>query len=273
MMRLITRSIGCAGAAVAVVVASLSAQQPPPEFDQAAVERGQQLLSGECGFCHGANARGGSSGPDLTRSALVQTDEAGKQIGEFLRVGRPDRGMPAFNLTDAQVSDLATFLHSAIRANINRRAYRILDILVGDAVAGEAFFNGAGRCATCHSPQRDLRGVGAKYDPPTLQNRMVLPRGSVTRPGTPAPPPHADRNAVTATVTAPGGTITGALVRLTDFDIVIYDAASGQMRSWLRNGDTPKVVVSDPLQAHVDLLSKWTDADMHNVTAYLASLK
>src|SRR5262245_181693 len=267
-------TIGCAAAAAAVLVASLAAQQPAPELDQAAVERGQQLLSTECGFCHGANARGGSSGPDLTRSALVQTDEGGKQIGEFVRAGRPDRGMPAFALTDAQVSDLATFLHAAIRANINRRDYRILDILVGDAKAGEAFFNGAGRCATCHSPQGDLRGVGAKYDPPTLQNRMVLPRGTVTPRGTPAPPPHADRNAVKATVTAPGGEpVTGAIVRLTDFDVVLYDPASGQMRSWLRNGDTPTVVVTDPLQAHVDLLAKWTDADMHNVTAYLASLK
>lgn len=274
MMRVATRTIACAAAAIVTIAARLAAQQPAPEFDPAAVERGQQLLSTECGFCHGANARGGSSGPDLTRSPLVQTDDGGRQIGEFLRVGRPDRGMPAFNLTAAQLSDLATFLHSSIRANINRRGYKILDILVGDARAGEAYFNGAGRCATCHSPQRDLRGVGAKYDPPTLQNRMVLPRGSVLPPGAPAPPAHADRNALTATVTPPGGTpITGALVRLTDFDVVLYDTRSGETRSWLRSGDTPKVVVTDPLQAHVDQLSKWTDADMHNVTAYLASLK
>src|SRR5262249_43981796 len=110
MKPLRARSVACAAAAVASVVASLAAQQPTPEFDPAAVERGQQVLSTECGFCHGANARGGSSGPDLMRSALVQTDEGGKQIGEFVRAGRPDRGMPAFALTDAQVSDLATFL-------------------------------------------------------------------------------------------------------------------------------------------------------------------
>jgi cytochrome c oxidase cbb3-type subunit III len=273
MMPMIVRTIGCAGAAI-VLVAGLSAQPPAPDVDQAAVERGQQLLSTECGFCHGANARGGSSGPDLTRSALVQTDEGGRQIGEFLRAGRPDRGMPAFNFTDAQAADLAAFLHSAIRANANRRGYRILDVLVGDAKAGEAFFNGAGRCATCHSPARDLRGVGAKYDAPTLQNRMVLPRGSVTAPGTPPLPAHIDRNALKVTVSTPGGDpVTGAIVRLTDFEVILYDAASGEMRSWLRNGDTPKVVVSDPLQAHVDQLPKWTDADMHNVTAYLASLK
>src|SRR6185295_1438120 len=241
MMRVATRTIACAAAAIVTIAARLAAQQPAPEFDPAAVERGQQLLSTECGFCHGANARGGSSGPDLTRSPLVQTDDGGRQIGEFLRVGRPDRGMPAFNLTAAQVSDLATFLHSSIRANINRRGYKILDVLVGDAKAGEAYFNGEGRCATCHSPQRDLRGIGAKYDPPTLQNRMVLPRGGVTAPNAQPEPAHLDRNAIKATVTTAGGeSVTGAIVRLTDFDVAVYDAASGQTRTWLRNGDTPK---------------------------------
>jgi cytochrome c oxidase cbb3-type subunit III len=271
MIRLVTTTLACAAIAV---VATVSAQQPPPEFDPAAVERGQQLLAAQCGFCHGANARGGSSGPDLTRSALVQTDEAGRQLGQFLRVGRPDRGMPAFDFTDAQMADLAVFLHSAIRANANRKAYRILDVLVGDAKAGEAYFNGEGRCATCHSPQRDLRGIAAKYDPPTLQNRMVLPRGGATAPNTQPEPAYLDRNAIKATITTAGGeSITGAVVRLTDFDVAIYDSASAQTRTFLRSGETPKVVVTDPLQAHVDHLAKWTDADMHNVTAYLAGLK
>jgi len=271
MIRPVTTTIVCVAVAIA---ANLSAQPPAGEFDPAAVERGQQLLSTQCGFCHGANARGGSSGPDLTRSALVQTDEGGTQLGQFLRVGRPDRGMPAFDFTDAQMADLAVFLHSAIRANANRRAYRILNVLVGDAKAGEAYFNGEGRCATCHSPQRDLHGIGAKYDPPTLQNRMVLPRGAVAAPNRPPEPAHLDRNAIKATVTIAGGeSITGAVVRLTDFDVAIYDPASGQTRTWLRSGDAPRVVVTDPLQAHVDQLAKWTDADMHNVTAYLAGLK
>jgi cytochrome c oxidase cbb3-type subunit 3 len=75
-------------------------------------------------------------------------------------------------------------------------------------------------------------------------------------------------------VTTPSGeTASGALVRLTDFEVTLFEASSGRMRSWLRNGDVPKVVVTDPLQAHVDQLTKWTDADMHNMTAYLASLK
>jgi mono/diheme cytochrome c family protein len=268
------------GAFTAVLLATfgLGAEQPraeQPRFDQAVVDRGQALLASQCGFCHGSNARGGSGGPDLTRSALVQSDESGKQLGEFLRVGRPDRGMPKFELSDAQISDLATFLHSTIYLAANRRLYRILDIVTGDPKRGEAFFNGAGRCSSCHSPAGDLKGIGSRYEAATLQGRFLLPRGG--RSGGPAQPPqpaYMDRNALKATVTDQSGrSTTGGLVRLTDFDVVIYDAAAGQLRSWLRNGDAPKVVVNDPLQAHVDMIPKWTDEEMHNMTAYLVSLK
>ena len=254
----------------------LSAQQQAltPVTDTAAVERGQKLHVDQCGFCHGANARGGSGGPDLTRSLVVQTDEGGTQLAEFLAAGRPDKGMPKFDMPRAQVSDLAAFLHQAIYANSNRRLYKILDILVGDARAGEAYFNGAGRCSSCHSPTGDLKSVGAKYEPATLQGRLLLPRGRERAPGSAPVPLYADPTAIKATVRlASGETAGGGLVRLTDFEVTIYDAASGRTRSWLRTGDVPKVVVTDPLQAHVDHLVKWTDTEMHNMTAYLAGLK
>jgi mono/diheme cytochrome c family protein len=263
-------------AALLLLARSSAAQQQAltPVTDTAAVERGQQLLVAQCGFCHGANARGGSGGPDLTRSTLVQADEGGKQLGEFLATGRPDKGMPKFDMPPAQVSDLASFLHSAIYQNSNRRLYKILDIVVGDAKAGEAYFNGAGRCSSCHSPSKDLKGVGAKYEPAALQGRLLLPRGRERSPGSPPVPLYTDPTALTVTVTPPSGEpVSGGLVRLTDFEVTLYDAGAGHMRSWLRNGDTPKLVVVDPLQAHMDHLSKWTDADMHNMTAYLASLK
>lgn len=268
-------SAGCALLVVltaSVLVAQQQALTPPG--DAAAVERGQRLHVQECGFCHGANARGGSSGPDLTRSVIVQNDENGRQLGEFLQVGRPDRGMPRFDMPAAQVSDLAAFLHAAIYLNSNRRLYKILDILVGDAKAGEAYFAGTGRCGSCHSPAGDLKGVGAKYEPVALQGRLLLPRGRVVPPGAPPVPLYAQPTAIRATVTTPAGeSATGGLVRMTDFDITIYDTATGTTRSWLRNGDVPNVVLTDPLQAHVDQLTKWTDADMHNMTAFLASLK
>jgi cytochrome c oxidase cbb3-type subunit 3 len=259
---------------IAAVPVAAQQQALTPITDTAAVERGQKLLVDQCGFCHGANARGGSGGPDLTRSSLVQSDEGGKQLGEFLAVGRPDKGMPKFDLAPAQVSDIALFLHAAIYQNSNRRLYKILDIVVGDAKAGEAYFKGAGRCASCHSTAGDLNGVGAKYEPALLQGRLLLPRGRERAADASPVPLYADPTGIKVTVTpASGETVTGGLVRLTDFEVTLFEASTGRMRSWLRDGDAPKVALIDPLQAHLDQLPKWTDADMHNVTAYLAGLK
>jgi cytochrome c oxidase cbb3-type subunit 3 len=99
-----------------------------------------------------------------------------------------------------------------------------------------------------------------------------MPRGG--RGAGPPQPGYLDKNAIKVTVTLPTRqTVSGALVRLTDFDVTLYDPKSGQVRSWLRTGDLPKVELVDPLQAHLDRLPVWTDADMHNMTAYLASLK
>jgi cytochrome c oxidase cbb3-type subunit III len=278
------RFVCAAGAVLTLATLGLRAQAPAPapakppvtatdpRFDQEVVERGSSLFVSQCGFCHGSNARGGSTGPGLTRSELVQNDEGGKQLEAFLRAGRPDKGMPAFQLTADQVGDVATFLHAAIFLNANRRLYQILDIVVGDPKAGEAYFAGAGKCATCHSPTGDLMGVGAKYDAVTLQGRMLMPRGG--RGAGPPQPAYLDRNAIKATVTLPSRqTISGVLVRLTDFDVTLYDPPTSQIRSWLRNGDVPRVEVVDPLQAHIDMWSRWTDDEMHNMTAYLASLK
>jgi hypothetical protein len=182
--------------------------------------------------------------------------------------------MPRFDLTPAQNADLAAFLHSAIYLNANRRLYKILDILVGDPKAGEAYFNGAGRCSSCHSPSGDLKGIGAKYEPATLQGRLLMPRGRAAAQGASADLLYAQPTSIRATVTTPSGEpVTGGLVRMTDFEVTLFEPASGAMRSWLRNGDLPKVVITDPLQAHLDHLTKWTDADMHNMTAFLASLK
>jgi cytochrome c551/c552 len=203
----------------------------------------------------------------------VQSDEGGKQFGEFLRAGRPDKGMPGFEqLSRADVVDIATFLHAAIYLNANRRLYQVLNIVTGDAKAGEAFFSGAGKCSACHQVNGDLKGVGAKYEPVALQQKFLMPRGG--RGEGPPKPAYLEKNAVKVSVTLPSKqVIKGVLVRLTDFDVTVYDPETSQIRSFLRNGDLPKVDVVDPLQAHMDMWSKWTDADIHNMTAYLVSLK
>jgi len=231
--------------------------RPVPPAD--AVERGQKAFVAACGFCHGAGAKGGESGPDLVRSPIVLDDENGDQIGPVILKGRPGKGMPQFSMTAAQVSDIAAFLRSRTQAAINRREYKLQDLVTGDAKAGLAYFNGAGKCNTCHSPAGDLAGIGKRFEPVALQARFLYPaRGPQKKPSD-------------VTVTLPSGqSVSGTLVFIDDFTVVLRDA-DGYSHSWLREG--LKVNVRDPYSAHVDLLKQYTDADMHNILAYLVALK
>ena len=241
-----------------------------PTYDEAAIERGKTQFVSTCGFCHGANAKGGESGPDLLRSVLVLDDENGDKIGQVVLNGRPDKGMPKFNLSSQQISDIATFLHNGIKAAALRGNYKILNIVVGDPAAGQAYFNGAGQCSTCHSTSKDLKGIGAKYDPVTLQGKFLMPRGQ--RYG-PRAEPAAPGSAVTVNVMLPSGqSYSGKLDRIDDFTVALTDSA-GQYHSFSRDGDTPKVELHDPLKAHYDMLTKYKDSDIHNLTAYLVTVK
>jgi cytochrome c oxidase cbb3-type subunit III len=241
-----------------------------PSFDAAAIERAKPIFAMQCGFCHGNDARGRTDGPDLARSLLVLSDTKGKELGEYLRVGRPP-AMPAFpGLTEQQIADIAEFLHMTFEAAKSRNLTDVMASLVGDAKAGEAYFNGAGKCTTCHSVTGDLAHIAAKYDPPTLQDRMVNPRPGGGRGGQATASPRAQR---TATVTlANGQTVSGTLEFLSEFIVTVVDK-SGARKSFTRDGDTPKVVVNDPLQAHFDMLRTFRDKDMQDLTAYLWTLK
>ena len=236
------------------------------DYDAATLERGKTAFVSQCGFCHGSNAKGGESGPDLIRSVQVIDDENGNLIGPIIRGGRQAQGMPKFDMTQAQVSDIVAFLHEGVRAAAERGTYKILNIVTGNAKAGEAFFNGAGKCNTCHSPGGDLKGIGAKYDPITLQGRFLMPVGGRTNQRRTSSP-------IIVTVTLPAGkTFKGTLERIDDFNVALTDA-NGDYYSFARNGEVPKVELADPIKAHYDMLPKYTDADMHNLTAYLVTLK
>jgi mono/diheme cytochrome c family protein len=237
--------------------------------DAAGVERGQKLFVAQCGFCHGSNANGGETGPDLIRSPLALDDEGGDKIGPVILSGRPDKGMPAFHLTPEQIKDVAAFLRSRQQAAIDRGAYAILNIVTGDAAKGQAYFSA--HCASCHSPAGDLKGIAGKYDSAALQSRFLYPQ---TRFGRRAAPRRVTPTAATPKVTvttAAGQQFSGALEYLDDFDVGLRDA-SGEYHSFARTPDL-KLDIQDPLAKHEELLKQYTDADMHNILAYLETLK
>ena len=245
--------------------------------DPAAEARGRTVYIAECVTCHGSKARGSrddapdiSRGPDLVRSLVVLHDRYGTGLAPFLAKGHPmQSGKLSASLTRPQVQDLSHFLHAMVEETLRSGPYRQpVNILTGNANAGKAFFNGAGRCASCHSPTGDLAHIAAKYDPVALQQRLVFPRTASFGRGGRA----AVSQPVTVTVTPPSGeAVTGTLAHLDDFNVALRDS-SGAYRSWKRTPDL-KVVKKDPYAAHIELLDVYTDKNIHDVLAYLETMK
>jgi cytochrome c oxidase cbb3-type subunit 3 len=219
------------------------------------LERGRVQYSMQCGLCHGEDARGGDGGPNLIRSQIVLNDYDGDLIGRALN-GLPGEPMHRFDFQREDLSDIAAFIHSFRVNGYDISRQRPPTIVVGDAAAGKAYFEQ--KCSACHSAGGDLKGIGGRIPGAIdLQQRWLMPGG---RGGSPAK----------VTVTPPG--VTGNLVRIDDF-MVSLTLPDGTPRTFRRNGNNPRVEIQDPLAPHKELLKVYTDPDIHNVTAYLVTLK
>ena len=241
--------------------ASAQAANPAPRLSPA---RGKLLFARDCAFCHGRDAAGGESGPDLTRSRLVARDVRGDRIRAVVHDGRVEKGMPPFpGLTIPQANDLIAFIRDQTK-QLNskpggRRGVDVADLQSGNTEQGKAYFNGAGKCSSCHSPTGDLAGVARRYPAEALLEKFLYPaRGR-------------ERKPVEAAVKlASGETIAGEVEYVDDF-IISIRGADGEHRSWPR--ESVQAALKDPYAAHQDLLRRYTDADIHNLLAYLADLK
>jgi cytochrome c oxidase cbb3-type subunit 3 len=239
---------------------SVNAAGKPDAQAQGNVQKGNALFQQSCAACHGTGAMGGI-GPNLLASPIVREPVYyGGTAALVIQGGRADRGMPAFpSLTDTDISDILAFLQARIlvfdKESGSDRAASLKRLLTGNAADGKRFFYGQGQCSTCHSPTGDLAGIASKYEPEDLQRRFLYPP---------------DDNA-TAVVSLPNEEkIEGKLLHLDAFYVAIQDE-KGQYRSWPLQ--QVKVQVNDPLKGHLELLGKYTNKDMHNVFAYLETLK
>jgi mono/diheme cytochrome c family protein len=235
--------------------------------DEDAAARGRTVYIAQCITCHGTRARGTERGADLVRSVVVLHDRYGNTIGPFLAKGHPTGATVTLN--HDQIVDLSHFLHQQVENTLRTGPYnKPLNILVGDPKEGEAYFNGAGKCSSCHSPTGDLAHIASKYQPAVLQLKVVFPQtAAFGRRSAPS-----SRKPVTVTVTtASGDKVTGTLEEMDDFTVSLRDS-SGEYRSFAR-GPAVKVEKHDPYTAHVELLDQYTDKQIHDVVAYLETLK
>ena len=235
--------------------------QQRPKADPEVIQRGRGLFAGACGPCHGADARGGQlGGPNLLRSELALNDKAGELMFpvDQERPAGDTRWSPTA-LPDPDIKAVIAFVHD-LQAKIGGQGNPPpgeeveLDILVGNAKAGEAYFGA--RCATCHSATGDLKGIATRAgQPKALQNLWVSGGRALARGGGAARPAGAPRAVTTATVTLPSGeAVKGTLLRLDDFLVTIAQA-DGSQRTFRRNGDAPKIEIADPLEGHRALLA------------------
>lgn len=238
-----------------------------PGEDTEAVERGTKDFVANCAFCHGSSATGGEGGPDLVRSVLVLHDEKGDKIGPVITNGR--KTMPKFPFSQAQIADISAFLHHQASAKANRMSYEIQNVITGDPNAGKAYFNA--KCNSCHSSTGDLAGVAARYDPVALQSRFLYPK-TFYWPGMPHAGPEPKPVMVKVTL-ASGQSFNGTLKHVDDFSVALYDS-DGEYHSWLREKNPGlKIELHDPLEGHAELIQQYSDSDMHNILAYLETLK
>jgi cytochrome c oxidase cbb3-type subunit 3 len=239
----------------------------PQSYPAEQVEAGQSRFLAQCGFCHGRDAQGGETGPDLTRSVVVADDLRGDKLGPLILAGRPAAGMPAFSLPPADINAIVAFIHDAkTKAESekgNRRSVDVSDLQTGNAEAGRQYFNGAGGCAKCHSVSGSFASVGTRFQGLALMQRMLYPRNRA---------PGATPGLLPATVvtTAAGQTFSGRLSYRDEFTITIVDA-----NEWSHSFPvaTVKIEGDDPLREHTEQLGRYTEKEMHDVFAYLQSLK
>jgi cytochrome c oxidase cbb3-type subunit 3 len=237
----------------------------PQHYAADQFREGEVRFGAQCGFCHGKDAAGGETGPDLTRADVVAQDSNGDKLAPVIRAGRPSSGMPAFpSLTPGEVNAIVAFLHTQMdkfaELGGGRRSVEPADLATGNAAAGRVYFEGAGKCASCHSTVGDLAGIAKKYQGLNLLRRILYPAGQ----GPAAPTARA-----TFTL-ASGQTIVAPVVAEDEFSVTVLDPLGARQTYQM---SAVKVKVDDPLAAHFDQLGKYTDADMHNVYAYLETLK
>jgi cytochrome c oxidase cbb3-type subunit 3 len=246
----------------------------PPIFSPEQIQAGKTLFASQCSFCHGRDAGGGESGPDLMASALVEQDVRGEKIGPVVRSGRSGK-MPAFQQTDEQLAGLVAYIHDqkTKAKEGRRRTVDAADLQTGNVEAGMRYFNGAGGCAKCHSPSGDFAGIAGKLQGLDLLRRMLyrgekLATESGDEEGNKAGAPPVTP---TATVTLPSGrSVTGKLAYRDEFTIALVDEGSWY-RSW--PASQVKYTVRNPLEGHIELLGKFTDENIHDVLAYLQTLR
>jgi cytochrome c oxidase cbb3-type subunit III len=288
-----------------VLVAQLAAQGPPPggrggsgaggragrgaagparggftQFTRELAEpdviaRGKAVFDTNCSSCHATDLRGvPPKGHSILHSIIALDDKHGELINaELLKHASP------ITLAGGDPVAVAEYIHAVLATGSRQGSIpnapdgSDLNILVGDAKAGEAYVKA--NCLSCHSLTGDLKGIATKIpDSRGLQSAWVSGTAGGGRGG--GGGGRGGAAGGTGTVTFKDGTkLEGRISRHDDF-LIVMTLADGTRKSIARENGEPKVDISDPQAAHKAMVMKMDDLhnkNMHDVTAYLATLK
>ena len=277
---------GAAGASGAPGRGAIAGRSPDkfsqfirPLASQDVLLRGKSLYDANCASCHAADMRGvAGKGNNLLRSAIAMDDQHGELI-----IANLAKHNPPINLVQTDGVATSEYIHSVLAtmgaqgSPPGRNPVGLhLNVLSGDPQAGKTYFDA--HCASCHSITGDLKGIGTKYDgdPAGLQNAWVAGAGGAGGRGGGGGRGGAGGRGGKATVTMQNGQkIEGTIAREDDF-IVVLNLPDGTKKYMPIVNGWPKVDVEDPQAAHKKMIMDLDDPhnkNMHDVTAYLATLK
>jgi cytochrome c oxidase cbb3-type subunit III len=200
---------------------------------------------------------GGETGPDLTRSKLVIADVNGDKISEVVRNGRPEKKMPGFDIQGSEMTNLVAFIHAQAASAASKKGARkgvdVADLQTGNLEAGKQYFDA--KCAKCHSASGDLKGIASRFEGLHLEEQMLYPREAKSK----------------VTITLPSGeTVKGTVAYQDEWTIGIHDE-NKVYRSW--KVSKVRVAIDPGLDGHVALFPQYSDADIHNLMAYMQTLR
>jgi PQQ-dependent dehydrogenase (methanol/ethanol family) len=155
---------------VAFGCAALAARDQP-------VDPGKQAYEARCVGCHGSDGAGGAHGP-----GFVDIDQpratSSRSLRELITHGIPDSGMPAFAMRGSELDAIVAYVEALRSPAAEHPA-------PGDAIAGERFFNGPGRCSSCHVVRGrggilgpDLSNLARQRRTPEIEHALSAPGAS-----------------------------------------------------------------------------------------------
>jgi cytochrome c oxidase cbb3-type subunit 3 len=237
-----------------VVLPDLPSVEKNPYTSVSDVEQGKKLYAGRCAGCHGPSGDGGK-GTNLAAPVLPrgQSDLA---LYKVIRYGLPETEMPAHNMTQREIWQMASYVRTLGRAGESDAR--------GDKRRGQELVRGKGRCLQCHLLDGEgghlgpsLTGIGQRRSPAYLRTKLVNPGQEI------------DANFSMVKLTTRGGQkVTGVRMNEDTWSIQLRDSKLGLHSFWKQDLAELSVEKQTTMPSYARQLN---EKELADIVAFLAS--